>query len=192
MNKIQHLLFQESLEIKTPRDLEIKEIHPKVASRLNNLYHSRLPKIPVSNIIRNTHYVCYGLFYGSKAVGVAIWSSPVAQNRFTDGKQILELRRLALNEECPKNTASWSIAKMVKLIKQKFPDITRLISYQDTMVHQGTIYKASNWVAANETEFISWTTEERERNPDQATGKKIRWEYSINSITKRMEAGESG
>jgi len=175
----QSLLFDESLEINSPRELEIKEINPKVAVRLNNLYHSRLPKIPVSNILRNTHYICYGLFYGSKAIGVAIWSSPVAQNRFDNGKEILELRRLALNNECPKNTASWCIGRMVKLIRLKFPDIKRLISYQDTDVHQGIIYKASNWVIGGETGFISWSTAKRERNEDQATGDKIRWEYYL-------------
>jgi len=172
-------LFQQPISIKSPRELKIREISAKKASQLNELYHSRLPKIHPSNITRNTHYVCYGLFYGSKSTGVAIWSSPVAQNRFKDGKQMLELRRLALNDECPKNTASWAIGKMIKRIKIKFPEIRRLISYQDTDVHQGTIYKASNWVIGGETGFISWSTKKRERNEDQATGDKIRWEYHL-------------
>ncbi len=186
---MQSVLFSQPISITSPKQLKIKEISARKASQLNNLYHSRLPKIHPSNITRNTHYVCYGLFFGSKSIGVAIWSSPVAQNRFKDGKQMLELRRLALNDECPKNTASWSIGKMVKLIKIKFPDITRLISYQDTEVHQGTIYKASNWVIGGKTGYISWSTAKRERNEDQATGDKIRWEYhlSLNNKTKRIK-----
>jgi len=66
------------------------------------------------------------------------------------------------------------ISIMVKLIHKKFPDINRLISYQDTEVHKGTIYKASGWIAAKETDFITWNN--RPRNPDQSKAKKIRWE----------------
>ena len=161
----------------SPHHIHLKEIKAQIASQLNERWHSRLPKIHWSNIVRNTHYVCYGLYYKSEAIGVAIWSSPVAQNRFKDGKQMLELRRLALSDRCPKNTASRCIGIMVKLVKKKFPEITRLISYQDTAVHNGTIYKASNWSNEAETDFASWTTNKRQRNKDQATGKKIRWEW---------------
>jgi hypothetical protein len=163
----------------TPHQLILREIKPQLASVLNEKWHSRLPKIHWSNIVRNTHYVCYGIWNVQECVGVAIWSSPVAQNRFKDGKKMLELRRLALSNKCPKNTASRVISIMVKLIKRKFPEITRLISYQDTSVHKGTIYKASNWKMMASTDFSSWTTKTRERNKDQADGKKIRWEMDL-------------
>lgn len=176
----QTLQFASSGSIPTsPHQLRLKEIKPKIASKLNERWHSRLPKIHWSNITRNTHYVCYGIYFGYEAIGVAIWSSPVAQNRFKDGKRILELRRLALSDKCPKNTASRVISIMIKLIKNKFPELTRLISYQDTTVHNGTIYKASNWIKAKSTKFSSWTTTKRARNKDQATGLKIRWEYKL-------------
>ena len=160
-----------------PSHLMLKEIRAIDASALNAKWHSRLPAIHWSNIVRNTHYVCYGIYLGAECVGVAIWSSPVAQNRFADGKKMLELRRLALSDRCPKNSASRVISIMVKLIRRKFPDVVRLISYQDTAVHKGTIYKASNWKPAAETAFVSWTTKTRARRKDQATGKKVRWEY---------------
>lgn len=163
----------------SPNQLNIIEITADEASRLNKIYHSKLPKIHSSNIIRNTHYVCYGILYNKTAIGCAIWSSPVAQNRFKNGKKILELRRMALNSRCPKNTASWAISKMIKRIKIKFPEIEKLISYQDTSVHYGTIYKASNWIIGNETKFLSWTTNKRIRNKDQTNAKKIRWEYKL-------------
>ena len=173
----------------SPKEIVIEDCRAQIACMLNELWHSRLPNIHWSNVVRNTHYVCYSFSYKQAVIGVGIWSSPVAQNRFKDGKQMLELRRLALNDECPKNTASWSIGKMIKRIKLKFPEIRRLISYQDTEVHQGTIYKASNWVIGGKTGFISWSTKKRERNEDQATGDKIRWEYhlSINSKCLRIE-----
>jgi len=146
---------------------------------LNETWHSVLPKIHWSNIVRNTHYVCYGIFFEQHPVGVAIWTSPVAQNRFKDGKTILELRRLALSEVCPKNSASRVISIMVKMVRKKFPDIKRLISYQDTTIHSGTIYKASNWKEAKKTGFMSWTTENRKRRPDQSKSSKIRWEKKL-------------
>lgn len=158
--------------------LTIKEIKPKIAQRLNQLWHSKLPNIPESNIQRNTHKICYAINHNNETIGVAIWTSPVAQNRFKNGKTILELRRLALSPKCPKNTASKTISQMTKHIRKKFPEITRLISYQDTSVHTGTIYKASNWKPATTTQFKTWTTRKK-RHKDQATGEKIRWEYQL-------------
>ena len=110
-----------------PHQLILREIKPQLASALNEKWHSRLPKIHWSNITRNTHYVCYGIWNSQECIGVGIWSSPVAQNRFKDGKKMLELRRLALSNKCPKNSASRVISIMVKLIHRKFPEINRLI-----------------------------------------------------------------
>lgn len=163
----------------SPLQLHIVELNIHVACDYNRRWHSRLPKIQWGNIVRNTHYVCYGASYKNWCYAVALWSSPVAQNRFNDGKNILELRRMAISPEAPKNTASRMVSVMVRLIRKKFPDITRLISYQDTEVHTGTIYKASGWKSKAETEFSSWSTENRQRNLDQAIGKKVRWELEL-------------
>ena len=163
----------------SPKALDIKRIRAVTACNLNKEWHSRLPIIQWSNVVRNTHYVCYGAYHGSVYYAVGIWSSPVAQNRFENGRTLLELRRLAIRDEAPKYTATWMIAKMIKDIRLLFPDIKKLISYQDTEVHKGTIYKASNWFVDGESEGLSWTTAERARNPDQTTAKKIRWAYLL-------------
>jgi len=92
---------------------------------------------------------------------------------------MLELRRLALSERCPKNTASRVIAIMVKLIRKKFPEINRLISYQDCSEHTGTIYKASGWTPTNKTKLLDWTTNKRKRAPLQSKSDKIRWELIL-------------
>lgn len=163
----------------SPHQFKIEVIRAKVACDLNKRWHSRLPEIDWSNVVRNTHYVCFGAKYKGEWFAVGIWSSPVAQNRFADGRQMLELRRLAIAPQAPKNTASRMISVMTKLIKQKFPDIKRLISYQDTEVHTGGIYKASNWQVGGESAGISWTTKTRNRNKEQTLAKKIRWEYTL-------------
>ncbi len=163
----------------SPKDIEIVECRAQVACMLNELWHSKLPKIHWSNVVRNTHYVCFSFSYMGAIIGVGIWSSPVAQNRFKDGKQMLELRRLALCDICPQNTATRVISIMLKAIRIKFPEIKRLISYQDKDVHLGTIYKASNWFIGGDTELLEWSTKTRKRNKLQSTAGKIRWEYIL-------------
>ena len=161
----------------TSTDTQVEECRAQVACMLNELWHSRLPQIHWSNVVRNTHYVCYVIKNKDVLIGVGIWSSPVAQNRMKDGKAVLELRRLAIANTAPQNTATKSISMMIKKIKEKFPDIRKLVSYQDVDVHSGTIYKAGNWTLAGQTQLLDWSTSTRKRNKLQSDSNKIRWEY---------------
>ena len=164
----------------TVKEIEIQETRAQIACMLNELWHSKLPKIHWSNVVRNKHYVCYAIKYKQAIIGVAIWSSPVAANGFKDGDKLLELRRLALSDVCPRNTASFVISSMIKDIKVRFPELIRLVSYQDTEAHLGTIYKASNWTAAPiQTSLLDWTTSKRKRSSLQSTADKVRWEYNL-------------
>ena len=109
-------------------------------------------------------------------VACAIWSSPVSQSY--DLESTLELRRMAISNLCPKNTATHLIRRMIKDIDKKFPLVTKLISYQDTEYHNGTIYKASNWYVDGVTKFNTWS-KSRKRSKDQSVSDKIRWAYDI-------------
>jgi hypothetical protein len=159
------------------RQLTIKIIAPQLACALNTKWHRTLPVISVSNVVRNTRYICFGALYNGHWYAVAIWSSPVAQNRFKDGKYILELRRFAISDKAPKNTGSYMMSCMVKTIKKLLPEITRLISYQAVDAH-GSLYKACNWKPVAVTKFKSWNIT-RKRNPDQIKSDKIRWEFRL-------------
>lgn len=161
------------------KDIEVAEEKAQICCLLNSVWHSRLPKIHWSNVVRNTHYVCYVFTYDQAIIGTGIWSSPVAQNRFKNGKTVLELRRLALSNFCPKNTATYTISQMVKSIRKKFPDIKKLVSYQDNDVHLGTIYKASNWYIHGQSSLFDWNTSGRKRNEAQAKSVKTRWDYDL-------------
>jgi hypothetical protein len=163
----------------SPKEFELKVIRAQTACNLNGIWHSRLPIIDWSNVVRNTHYVCFGASYMDEFYAAGIWSSPVAQNRFKNGKQILELRRLAISPEAPFNTATWMLARMRKHIANNMTDIALLISYQDTEVHLGTIYKADNWLNVAESPGMEWNTDSRKRNEEQSTAVKVRWEYKI-------------
>ena len=183
---LEQALFQESdggSNPTSPLQLQFVVIKPQLASQLNEKWHSRLPIIPWSNIVRNRNYICFGITFENRFIGSAIWSSPVS--RFFDFDQVLELRRMALSEDCPKNTATRFISYMVKYIKKSLPEIALLISYQDTEVHAGTIYKAANWTPSGKTKFVSWS-KSRQRNVDQSTASKIRWEYQIKPLEVKV------
>lgn len=169
-------IFSQGILPISPKQMELVKVRPQLASELNAIWHSRLPKIHWSNITRNRHYVCYGSVFDWRYFAIAIWSSPVNPN--FDFDTVLELRRLAISPEAPKYTATWMLGKMIKLLKTNLPTINRLISYQDTEVHSGTIYKAANWLAVSQTRFQSWD-KSRDRNKPQSTANKVRWEYHI-------------
>jgi hypothetical protein len=161
------------------KNIVVEECKAQVACFLNELWHSKLPHIHWSNVVRNKHYVCFVFKYEEAIIGVGIWSSPVASNRFNNSENMLELRRLALSNVCPKNAATYCISQMIKKIKTKFSDIKRLISYQDKSVHLGTIYKASNWEMVSDVPLLDWTTKTRKRTNLQSNSDKCRWEYFL-------------
>ncbi len=172
--------FPEGGSIPTsPLQLSFEVIRAQTACILNSQWHSRFPQIDWSNVVRNRRYVCYGARFEGQYYAVALWSSPIAANRLKDGQFLLELRRMAIKDQAPKNTASRMLAWMRKDIKKRFPEIIRLISYQDTEAHLGTIYKASGWHIASEGKtFTDWTTDSRKRNLAQSEAPKIRWEIA--------------
>jgi hypothetical protein len=163
----------------SPKMMNLREIGVNHAMEFNQMWHSRLPVTSHSNMIRNAHKVFYGAEFDGHCFASAMWTDPVAGNRMSKDHVWLELRRLAVAPDAPKFTATWMIAKMVKDIKNRFPDVTMLVSYQDTEVHQGTIYKASNWVSDSVSKFQEWSNEKRPRNVLQSKADKIRWIYKI-------------
>ena len=159
------------------QECQIREIHPVIASHLVRAWHSILPHIPPSNIWRNRHAVCYALVTGGWAHAIAIYTSPVSRS-LNDGAT-LELRRLAIAPTCPRNTATWFMARCERRIRARWPEIVRLVSYQDTSVHHGTIYKAGGWQSVAQTRYRPWGHAKRARAPSQTTAKKIRWEKPL-------------
>ena len=149
------------------------------ACELNRIWHSRFPEIHWSNVVRNKDYVCFVGEYDAVAYAVAIWSSPIAANRLKNGDTTLELRRMAIAPDAPKNTASRMLGFMRKFIIKSHPHIHLLISYQDTDVHKGIIYKASGWEIASKCKGTSWTNKKRTRNEEQSLSDKVRWEYRL-------------
>ncbi len=161
----------------SPLELVVRECKVQKACDLNALWHSRFPQIDWSNVVRNKDYICYIAEKDAICYAVAIWSSPVA--RLLNDGSCLELRRLAIAPDGPRNTASRMLKLMRKDIKRRMPHIRKLVSYQDTEVHFGTIYKASGWVATSVNKSGDWQRKCRSRNEAQSLAPKIRWEYQL-------------
>jgi hypothetical protein len=155
----------------SPLQLHVGRVSLSLAIELNALWHSRLPKIDAIGIDE-----CFGAEYGNTWYAVALWSKPVA--RMLDQKATLELRRLAIAPDAPSNTGSRLLAVMTRLLRRSHPQIATFISYQDTEVHQGTIYRAAGWNPVVARRSGEWDTPSRKRKPGQSTGDKIRWELA--------------
>ena len=173
-------LFQEEGSGSTPTsaiDLYFDTISLDRAIELNMAWHSRLPVVSKSNIIRTVRHVCYSAEFGGIYYAIAIWTNPVA--RLLPQDTWLELRRLAVADDSPRNSATRMIGWMIRDIRKRFPVIERLVSYQDTEVHCGTIYKASGWVATTINNDGNWNRPNRQRNKAQSSSAKQRWEFSL-------------
>jgi hypothetical protein len=158
--------------------LIIKEIDINIAIEANEAWHSQLPKI--EGLGFGDIRLAFGALYKEGIYGIAIWTRAVASNRLKyDSFHILELRRLAMPSYAPKYTATRMLGKMAKLIKLKYPNICKLLSYQTTDVHTGTIYKAANWQIDNiQNEYQEWTNRPA-RKIGQNLSPKIRWKYDL-------------
>lgn len=173
--RVVHPLFQEEddgLTPISPLQLDIGQIDRKIFKNLNSEWHSRLPE--VTNCFSG---ICFGAVYKNRFYAVAWWSIPIAENRLKNGKSIYELRRMAISDDSPKNTASRFLKIMLMRIKKDLPRIKKVISYQDTAVHVGTIYKASGWTQETKPTFTSWKN--RPNRNDLSTGEKVRWAKTI-------------
>lgn len=154
------------------RDLKFAECPKKEAIDFTFQHHSRLP------VIHNI-----GLSYAFSAstngtvVATAIWSRPIAR---TLPRQWWELRRMACSPEMPSNGASSFLNWMVRYLKKNHPDCDRFISYQDTEVHEGTIYKAAGWTIGATSTRANWTKHPRpstKQNGDAPLqSPKVRWD----------------
>lgn len=85
-------------------------------------------------------------------------------------EHVTELHRLALVPECPHNTATWFISRLLKRLKEHKPKYRAVISMADsTEGHEGTIYQAANadyYGRSGETTFFR-DQQDRLRNPRQ-------------------------
>ena len=164
--------------------LHFELIGRKRALALNALWHSMLPRLPEWNVYTK-HGICYGAIYEGIYYAIAIWSRPVS--RQLDDGNTFELRRMAIANDAPKNTASRMMGWMIRELKKS--KWTKAISYQDAEVHAGTIYKASGWTSvAVSNGKAGWNTGGKTygvrrvvkaQHDPVSNSPKVRWEISL-------------
>lgn len=93
-----------------------------------------------------------GAYYNGQLIAAALIGSITrAEMAFKQGLKPNEVRELARFCVHPdfhvQNLPTWFLSRMVKRFVYEFPAIKLLISFADTTQgHEGTIYKASNWL----------------------------------------------
>lgn len=181
--RVMHPLFQagEGGSIPTsPLQLCLGWMEPTLAVRLNELWHSRLPDFtaPLGR------FQAIGAEHGGLFYAVAIWSWPVSRMLNRDRGKYYELRRLAIAPDAPKNTASRLLKVMRLMIRKDGPPAENLISYQDTSVHAGTIYRAAGWTAVRISAAEEWSRPSRSRIKAQSAASKIRWQIPVRQVSE--------
>ena len=110
---------------------------------LNKHYAKRIPSISIA----------FGLFDKDVLIGVLTIGKP-ASNSLCEGvcgkdfsHLVYELNRLCVNDNLPKNTLSFFVAKSLS-----FLDNMIIVSYADSgQGHYGYIYQATNWIYTGAT-----------------------------------------
>ncbi len=185
--RVVHPLFQAEGSGSTPTSplqFHFGEINLDLAINLNALWHSRLPNVVKNNVQRVRNLVCFGAEFSDRFYMSAIWTDPIA--RLLNGRNWLELRRFAIAPDAPRNSASRMLAWMTRQIKRRGFD--KAISYQDTAVHTGTIYRAAGWKDSYYRTGGTWNNPSRQRAKSQTDAPKVRWELDL---TQRSD-GDGG
>lgn len=121
---------------------------------LYNLYYNEnIIDDEIKNFIKTWHYsksarsqkqkhVFKLVDKSNRLIGVAIYGQPMSRHQ---DKDTIELRRLCLIDDTPRNTESWFIARTLKWLRANTTH-TKVVSFADpNHGHLGTIYRASNF-----------------------------------------------
>ena len=138
---------------------------------------------------------CFKLEREGKIIGAMLYGKiamPKVWTKYGEKQSdVIELRRLCLVDDTPKNAESFFIAKTLKWLKQN-TTIKTVVSYADPNYgHQGTIYRAANFQylgQTSKTQIILWNGKKyHDKNIRSKTKGELR------PIAKRLrEAIESG
>lgn len=119
----------------------------------------KIPAAAGKEFIKKWHYshgihngpITYGLLRDDTLLGVCAFATPCSENVrgsvFGPARknEVTELHRLAILDGEPTNTASFFVARAMRLLKESRPHLAVAISFADqTEGHQGVIYQALN------------------------------------------------
>lgn len=128
--------------------MEIRMITSKLAREVAEREHYMHRKPTVSR--------AFGLYSGTDLAGICVYGTPASRHLQigaypSDPGRVLELNRLWVADEMPKNTESWFVSRTLKALDQRM-----VVSYADTVQgHMGYVYRALNF------HYAGWTDMER-------------------------------
>ena len=112
----------------------------------------------------NATYIHLGVFKDGEIRGVlqlGYAMNPASQEsvvKNTGIKDYLELNRMWLSDDCPKNSESMAISFAIKYIKKKYPNIRWIQSFADERCGKnGIVYQAANFGYYGEHSATFWT-----------------------------------
>ena len=127
------------------RDIKVKVIPSKLANEFIRKSHYSGKVVPNSKL----HF---GAFLDNVLHGVMSLGSPLDKSKViglvkdTKWNEMLELNRMAFDDNLPRNSESRCISIVLKLIKKNAPHIKWILSFADgTQCGDGTIYRASGF-----------------------------------------------
>jgi len=141
--------------------------------RVRDLQVRPVPLTTIRSLIETLHYShsvnglkiahCFGLYDGDTLIGGMIYGGLGMANAWkkyaASVTEVIELRRLVVIDDTPKNVESFFIGKTLRWLGQNTSYAT-VVSYADnTHNHIGTIYKASNFQFKGHTskgKLIDW------------------------------------
>lgn len=128
------------------KEIIIKVIPSNIANEFVKKHHYSGKVVPNSKL----HF---GAFLDGNLHGVLSYGSSTDKSKLiglvtgTKWNEFIELNRMAFDDYLPRNSESCCIARTLKLIKKKAPQIKWVISFADgCQCGDGTIYRASNFV----------------------------------------------
>ena len=98
----------------------------------------------------------FGLYREDALVGICVFGVPASRHLQmgaypSDPDRVMELNRLWLHDDLPKNTASWFVSRCLRALPSFL-----VVSYADTTVgHLGHVYRALNF------RYAGWTDMDR-------------------------------
>jgi hypothetical protein len=123
-------------------DYEIKPVTSQEATKMvveNHYLHRRASAM-----------FCFGLFEQEEMIGCVIYGKPASPSLCVgvcgkeESNNVIELTRLWIKDETPKNTESFFIGRTLRLLPKE-KDI--IVSYAEIGAgHVGTVYQATNWI----------------------------------------------
>lgn len=151
------------------------EIEYERAKELNKLWHSSLPGFGGGNC-----RVCYAAEFEGVFYATALWSNPSSPK--LPQKTWLQLRRLAIAPDAPRNTATRMLGWMARDVRRRYPEVEVLVSYQDCDKHSGAIYAAAGWVPEEvqiRSEKTTWRNRKRAKFVEDKPTKVRRWTKAV-------------